>query len=253
MHDRGQPSEPLRHVLKDIAHAERVLLHHSEAASDAGHAVGLKQHAQQLITHLQRHAQRSHGALITARSQNLNARSDKSVTSSISEEAVNASTTALRSVFDSNLLSELCAVLHSLYIRQARLAAPSGASAHTAEGHAQHVHDSGTSLQADCIQDVGSASLAVNSMAAESGIQTGQSAEPEQHNLRPHSLTAALEHPQQFADACQQVNKDSHQINALRSGDILTCWSHLLCTTYQAKLLCAACNRQFKLQYNPAL
>lgn len=217
MPDRGQSSEPLRHVLQSIAHAERVLLHHAEISSEAGHGVALKQHAQQLITHLQQHAQRSQGDSVTARSQISNALSDTNVTFSISEEDLIASTTALQTVFDSSLLSELCAVLHSLYVRQARLNAPSGANVHAVTERVHHVDvNERMSLQADCIQNVGSMSLAVNSMAAESGTQSGQSAEHADQDMRPHSLAPALDHPQQHADVHQQVREDSHQIAALR-------------------------------------
>lgn len=214
MHDRGHSSEPLRQVLQSIAHAERVLLHHAHVSSEAGHAVTLQQHAQQLITHLQQHAQRSQGDLETATTQNSNAPSDTNVTFSISEADLNASTTALQTVFDSNLLSELCAVLHSLYVRQARLSVPTGASAQAVAAKAHHVDvNKRTSLQADCIQNVGSMSLAINSMAA---AQSGQSAEHTDQNMRPHSLAAALGHPQQYTDMHQQLREDPDKIAALR-------------------------------------
>lgn len=239
--DQDHSSETLRHVLKDIAHVERVLLHHAETSSEACHAVALKQHAQLLITHLQQHAQQSLGALVKARSQSANAHSAK-VSTAVSEGALNTSTTALRTVFDSELLSELCAVLHSLYVRQARLDAPPGAPTDAVEGPADHAGDN--SMPGPETQLVDSANLAVNGMASASSMHFGQSEEHEHQIVPPRSISPSAGHAKQHADVHQHCNEDSHQTAALRCMGLASCWPHgHVCTIWQMDS-CPACNCQ---------
>ena len=235
--DQGYTLDTSRHVLSDIANAERVLLHHAEASSQPYGGGALKQHAQQLITHLQQHAQQSQGSRATPRSEESNAHHVKGSTP-VSLETLDASMTALRTVFDNNLLSELCAVLHSLYVRQARLntaLAPLAAPAHAAKEPAHHVDDDCMPVQEGCHEVAHSMNSAVNGMAAAFGRQSGNSAKRERQQALPHSSSAAPATPQQDADA-QQAKVDSHHIAALRCvrGLVMlaafssTIWKYLL-------------------------
>lgn len=191
--DRSDPSaEMSRDILSDIAHAERVLLHHAEVSAKETSNVALVQHAQQLITHLQQHAQKSHGVLATAKSEHSQA-PPASVAVPASEAALDVSATVLRTVFDGNLLSELCAILHSLYARQAcseATPAPSAAPVHPVN------HDCMQTSEA-CNQLWASMNLKGNSRAA----APAKTAQHQQHNAPPHCLAAAPELRQQHASA----------------------------------------------------
>ena len=222
--ESSDSSETSRHVITDIAHAERLLLHHAEAASKANGDVALVQHAQRLIIYLQQHAQTSQDVLATAKYENVQAQPAR-LSFPMSEAALDASATALRTVFDGNLLSELCTILHSLYVRQACLDA-SPASL-TAPVHADN-HDL-VPAPAHCKKAAGSMHLDVSSVAS----APGKSAQHQQHNELPHCLAAAPESPQQHIDAQEQAPVGFNETAALRCGDFPPYCPHSLCTTWQ--------------------
>lgn len=194
-------SESSRHVLSDIAHAERVLLHHAEVHSTATGNVALVQHAHRLITYLQQHAKQSQEVLATAKSDNSQAH-PANPPSSVAEAALDASVTALRTVFDSKLLSELCAILHSLYGRQACLGASPAPL--TAPVHA--VDQDWVPTPEDCKQAAGS----LNQETTSNGAQH------QQHRALPNCFMAAPESPQQLTDAHEQAAVDFHETSAIR-------------------------------------
>ena len=210
--DRSDSSETSRQILNDIAHAERVLLHHAEGRSTGTGDVALAQHAQRLIIYLQQHAQQSQGFLATAKSENPQAHPGR-IPSSISEAASDASIAALRTVFDGNLLSELCEILYTLYVSQACLDAspgPLNAPVH-AVGHGQ------MPAPEDCKQAAGNMKLDV----------TSNSAQHQQHLALPQYLAAAPESP----DAHEQAPKDLHETDAIRCAPSYCPRS--LCSTWQ--------------------
>lgn len=191
-------------ILSDIAHAERVLLHHAEVSAKETSNVALVQHAQQLITHLQQHAQKSHGVLATAKSEHSQAH-PASVAVPASKAVLDASVTVLRTVFGGNLLSELCTILHSLYARQACLEATPAASA--VPGHP---------VGHDCMQT----SEACNQFSASTYLEgTSRAAAPakraqhQQHNVPPQGLAAAPELRQQHAQ--EQASADIHALRCV--------------------------------------
>lgn len=195
-----------RDILRDIAHAERVLLHHAEVSAKETRNVALVQHAQQLIIHLQQHAQNSHGVPETFKSEHSQAH-PASVAVPVSKAALDASATLLRTIFDGNLLSELCAVLHSLYARQACLDASPAASA--APVHPVS-HDCMPTSEG-CNQVAASVNLEETSMA----VAPCKRAQQQQHNVPPHCLAAAPEFPQQHADAQEQASVDFHALRCV--------------------------------------
>lgn len=207
LQNRSDPSvEMSRDVLSDIAHAERVLLHHAEVSAKESDNVALVQHAQQLIIHLQQHAQKSHDVLAAAKSEHSQAH-PSSVADLVSEAALDASATVLRTVFDGNLLSELCAILHSLYARQACLEAKSAASAppvHPVDHHRMITSEG-------CNQVAVSMNLEGTSIAA----APGKVAQHQQHNVPPNCWAAAPELPQQHAHAHGQASVDFHALRCV--------------------------------------
>lgn len=208
-----------RDILSDIAHAERVLLHHAEVSANETSNVALVQHAQQVITHLQQQAQKSHGVLATAKSEHSQAhRASNAVP--VSETALAASVTVLRTVFDGNLLSELCAILHSLYARQACLEASPAASA--APVHPVN-HDCMPTSEG-CNQVAASVDLEGTSMAAAPCTR----AQHQQHSVPPHCLAAAPEVPQQHADAQEQASVDFHALRCVILSILYTTVWHKL-------------------------
>lgn len=215
-------SETSHHIVADIAHAERVLLHHTEVASKANGDLALVQHAQRLIIYLQQHAQASQDILATAKSETAQAQPAR-LPYPMSEAALDASATALRTVFDGNLLSELCAVLHSLYVRQACLDAnPASLNAPVHADVQDHMP-----APEHCKQAAGSMNLVASSVASASG----KSAQHQRHHALPHCLAAAPASPQQHTDAHEQAPADFNETAALRCIDFPPHCLHSLCST----------------------
>ena len=222
--DPSHSSDSSRQVLSDIAHAERVLLHHTEVHSTATGDIALVQHAHRFITYLQKHAQQSQGVLAIAKSDHSQAH-PANPPSSISEAALNASAAALQTVFDSKLLSELCTILYSLYGRQACLdatPAPLTAPVHAVD------HDR-MAVPEDCRQAAGSVSLKT----------TSKSAQHQQHSALPYCFIAALESPQQHTHAHEQAPVDLRETAAIRCVYFPSYRPHL---QYLSKALSEACD-----------
>lgn len=199
--DRNDSSNTSRHISSDIAHAERVLLDHAKVRSTATGGVNLVQHAQQLIIYLQQHAQQSQGVLAIATSEDSQAH-PATLPLSILESALDASAKALRTMFDGNLLSELCAILYTLYVRQACLDASPGPL--TAPVHALD-HDS-MPIPEDCQLAADSINLGVTSSIAQQ----------QQHSALPHCMATAPKFPQQHTGTHEQAPADFHETAAFR-------------------------------------
>ena len=117
---RGQLPEFSSQLAIDISQAEQALILHVQSVVQPSARYGLSKQAKSLICDLQQHALQQHRGVPRAGSGFPQADTAQEFHLAL-EAALHARRTALLDTVDRNLLSELCSVLHSLYVRRADL------------------------------------------------------------------------------------------------------------------------------------
>ena len=116
---RGASPQLSPQLAYDIAQAEQALFLHIQSVAQPAARHELSKQAETLIFHLQQHALQQRCGVSQAES--VLPQADTQDSHLTLEAALHTSRTALLDTIDKNLLSELCSVLHSLYVRRADL------------------------------------------------------------------------------------------------------------------------------------
>ena len=187
-------STKLQQLQHDISRTEQLLLQRaSHTLPDSSSAQSRTEAAAQLITHLRLRAEQqvitqgdgkqSHATLYPQAAQ--------------TQAAIEANQEALKSVFRQEVLTELCNILHNLYLQQVQLQTqPSG---HTANVGQPHTGQSICTLQQDSRPNTPSASIALQPI----GLQ------PTQLKSAPEHLADAA--PEPLCSTAVQTDADLQQ------------------------------------------